>query len=262
MEVSPLDAQMTDRAMAYGDGLFATLRVENGQILWCQQHLERLSQGAQRLGFELVFSAEIRTKLTQLTASNSGCLKLHISRGEGGRGYQASASAQPIVRMSFHSLPDCYPHWHSHGIRLQTSSVRLGRQPLLAGIKHLNRLEQVLIKQERLAPSYDDYLVFDADGFLVETSVGNIFLVNNGRVLTPHHGYAGVAGMARTQSLLALVDMGYSIECRSLTVNDLQQADHVFTTNSLYGVVDVTQVDLLQFQRWPNTVLLRQKILC
>ncbi|QDF67299.1 aminodeoxychorismate lyase [Shewanella sp. SNU WT4] len=262
LEDKPVESILVDRALAYGDGLFATMRVLHGRILWLAQHLARLSDGAERLGFTLTFSDDIRAQLIHLAQQPSGCIKLHVSRGIGGRGYQASAHPNPIIRMSFHPLPEHYDAWQANGIRLSTSRVRLGRQPLLAGIKHLNRLEQVLIKQEQLPAGVDDYLVFDDQEHLIETSIGNIFLMINGKVCCPSHGHAGVAGVARSQVMLALLNMGFALETRPIRRAELQLAEHVFTTNSLFGIVDIIQIDQLNFCRFEATQRLRQQILC
>ena len=248
-----------DRALAYGDGLFATMKVKQGQIQFLEQHLRRLSDGAARLGFAFSAGKVLLSRLDELAKLNpDACIKLLLSRGSGGRGYKAPESPTPLVILSVSALPSHYANWQQTGIRLIKSEVALGRQPLLAGIKHLNRLEQVLIKAQPLPQGIDDVWVCDSDGLVVEGSMGNLLLISGSQVLTPRHSFAGVSGVMREQVIHSLLLMGLNVTISDVTEAELLQADHVLMTNSLMVTVPVTNLGDKALTIWPRLSELQQ----
>lgn len=255
--ISPLD-----RGLAYGDGLFATMRVNKSEIQFIESHFLRLAQGARRLGFDWQPTSTLRELLLQCAKDNpQSCLKLLLSRGVGGRGYtppNSSLSINEIV--SVHPFPDVYQKWQKVGVSLQSSTVLLARQPRLAGIKHCNRLEQVLVKSVALAAGYDDWLVFDSNKDIIESSMANLFFETDAGIITPKLAYAGVAGMMREQVIYQLLEMKFSVSVTEMNVDILSKVKHIFMTNSLLGVVDVTQVDQQAFNMAPYTSLLRERL--
>ncbi|UJF21008.1 aminodeoxychorismate lyase [Shewanella sp. OMA3-2] len=180
-----------DRGLAYGDGLFATMRTypssaAKAGIMLLDLHLSRLEQGCKRLNLNWFASSQLRHHLIYLASTYpNACIKLLLTRGVGGRGYQAPEAAIVTEITSVHEIPAHYQSWQQEGVALATSPVTLARQPLLAGIKHLNRLEQVLIKSHSLPSEFDDWLVYDTQGYLIEASMANIFIVKNNQVFTP-----------------------------------------------------------------------------
>ncbi|MGI2258428.1 aminodeoxychorismate lyase [Shewanella sp. GXUN23E] len=259
------DARVTaidpaDRALAYGDGLFATMNVSAQQICYLESHLRRLSDGAARLGFCWHPSSALRQRLNELASEHpEACIKLLLSRGVGGRGYQAPAMASPMVIISVHPLPPHYVQWQQQGICLGRSPVTLGCQPLLAGMKHLNRLEQVLIKAH-MADDVDDVWVTDAQGHVIEASAGNLFLINDMQVTVPSHAYAGVSGVMREQVIEALLDMGLNVAAADISEAQLLAASHVLVTNSLMGAVPVSRIANRPLAVWPRIKELQQRI--
>ncbi|QSX35741.1 aminodeoxychorismate lyase [Shewanella sedimentimangrovi] len=248
-----------DRGLAYGDGLFATMRVSgSGTILMLEHHLLRLSQGAARIGIKWSPSDKLQAQLQHLAALHPGqCLKLVLTRGCGGRGYQPPAEAKASEIISFSPVPAHYPRWQQQGVALASSEVRLGRQPLLAGIKHLNRLEQVLIRSQALPEWAQDWLVRDSDGLIIETSMANLFFVTEEEVLTPAITRAGVAGVTREQVIKALLALGYRVRCCDLDDSVLAQSRHVFLCNSLLGPVNVLRIDQCSYPPFEHTDSMR-----
>ncbi|QDE31491.1 aminodeoxychorismate lyase [Shewanella polaris] len=247
-----------DRGVAYGDGVFATMRTASAdmlaEVLFLAEHIARVQQSCERLGIEWHASNQLLQQLNQLAQQYpQHCIKLLLTRGVGGRGYQAPLSANVTEVLSVHPIPEHYLDWQQTGISLASSPIFLGRQPLLAGIKHLNRLEQVLIKSQPLSSHHQDWLVFDCDGNVIESSIANIFIVKNDQVFTPAITHAGVSGVMREVMIDSLLGHDIAVMATQLTIGDIQTADHIFITNSLFGIIDVAAIDDFQFSRWTQT---------
>lgn len=255
-QIDPLE-----RGLAYGDGLFATMRFSGGEVLFLRAHLQRLTQGAKRLGFDWCASDPLIAQIKHLAMTHGdGCIKLLLGRGVGGRGYAAPTSGLITEVVSIHAIPSHYSQWQIAGISLMSSDVKLAHQPLLAGIKHLNRLEQVLIKSKQLASGFDDWLVMDQKHNVIESSMANLFLVDGNRVVTPSIALAGVAGVMREQVIYALIERGFDLHITDVSYQQLPQFEHGFITNSLFGLVDINRVDDLTFERSPFTDSIRDSL--
>ncbi|MBN7820623.1 aminodeoxychorismate lyase [Bowmanella yangjiangensis] len=231
---------VTDRATQYGDGVFSTLRIKDGELQFWQAHLDRLKTGLERLGID--FSCWDRLQdccVEQAIGHSEGVLKILISRGSGGRGYLPPSPAQATWILSLHPMPVHYALWRQQGITLQLSPLQLAKQPLLAGIKHLNRLEQVLIRQHAEAQGWQDALVCDTDGMLVESSVANLFWQVGNSWYTPDLHFAGVDGIMRQQLVKALELRGDQVYQVRSAPSCLLQAEQLLLCNSLMGVVPV-----------------------
>ncbi|WP_372872063.1 aminodeoxychorismate lyase [Shewanella sp.] len=258
--ISPMD-----RGLAYGDGLFATMALANaGNIAFLNTHLSRLHQGASRLGFALDIE-DIQSRLLAAAKAHGDNqiprgLKLLISRGPGGRGYLAPEDVRPVAILSVFDIPAHYADWQQHGIALVSSELALARQPKLAGIKHLNRLEQVLIRRQPLPEWADDFLVSDGDGYLVEASMANLIFIKGKQCITPSLAYSGVSGVMRQQVIMALLTLGYSVEMKPLPCMELATFDAVLMTNSLLGAVDVTRIDDHHYKAFSGTNKVRKAL--
>ncbi|SUI72552.1 aminodeoxychorismate lyase [Shewanella morhuae] len=259
--VAQANIDPTDRGIAYGDGLFATMRTGAEGILFFETHQARLTAGAARLGFQWQMSEALQQQLQALaTEYPQHCIKLIVTRGVGGRGYTPPETVKPTEIVSVHTIPSHYIQWQQRGICLKTSSIRLGLQPLLAGIKHLNRLEQVLIKSHPLPQGFDDWLVTDIEDNVIESSMANVFFIKGNCVFTPSLALCGVAGVMREQVMLALLEQNINIECLPVGAERLIEFDSAFITNSILGIVDVLAIDSLTFTRTPITAQLRQTL--
>ncbi|TVP92252.1 MAG: aminodeoxychorismate lyase [Pseudomonadaceae bacterium] len=242
-----------DRGLAYGDGLFETLRVANGFIPLLEQHLARLHRGAARLGIEYD-AAQLAEELARLAVQlGSGILKLILTRGDGQRGYALPQPQQPRRIVQVAALP-AYPASHAEqGIRLYPCATRLGQQPLLAGLKHLNRLEQVLARAEWNDPAFAEGLVCNQQGEPVECTVSNLFLRLEGEWVTPALDQCGVQGVMRDYLCMQLAAAGQSVSVRPVTQAELLASREVFCCNSVFGVWPVIGLGNHQWSIGPYT---------
>ncbi|MFZ5467737.1 MAG: aminodeoxychorismate lyase [Pseudomonadota bacterium] len=235
-----------DRGLHYGDGLFETMAVTEGKVRLLALHLERLARGAARLAIPLPDPDGLAGALAVAAREQGeGVLKLIVTRGGGGRGYLPPESPTPSLILQRHPPVDADGR---DGVAVRLCELRLSRQPALAGIKHLNRLEQVLARAEWRDPAIAEGLLLDAEGFLVEGVASNLFLVRRGRLLTPLLDQCGVAGVMRAHVMRCASRLGLDVQETRLVLDDLRAADELFLTNSLYGIRPV--VRLTEHREW------------
>jgi len=245
---------LTDRGLAYGDGLFETLRVVAGTAPLLGLHLQRLQRGCQALRLPLPhdLADELSSAARRL---GDGVLKLIFTRGSGQRGYAIPQHSEPNRIISAAPLP-VYPEAHAaEGIRLHACTTRLAQQPLLAGIKHLNRLEQVLARSEWDGPEFAEGLVCDQQGRPIECTMSNLFFYADGAWITPDLTQCGVQGVMRDWLIAALQEQGEPAQVRQVSYPELLAADEVMCCNSLFGVWPVVR---LADRQWPVGVRTRQ----
>jgi 4-amino-4-deoxychorismate lyase len=238
---------LADRAIQYGDGCFTTISVVNGNAELWAQHLQRLKNACERLYISFKAWQNLQEDVEELVKNKTDAvLKIIISRGEGGRGYGIKNVGLSNYILTIHDKPDHFKQWQQVGIRLTISPITLAKQPLLAGIKHLNRLEQVLIKQSLEQTDYVDAVVCDTDDMLIETSVGNLFWRQGPVWYTPELIYAGVEGVMRNHVMDNICingTLGTTVQEVRTTIGSLIEADEAFVCNSLMEVVPVTLLD-------------------
>lgn len=229
----------TDRGLGYGDGFFSTMLVEGGYIKLLPLHVERMLQDGSQLGLHL--NASSLTTLLQKIATSAPrpVCKVIITSGVGGRGYQRPADTLCNVHTSFHDYPTHYKHWQSEGISVGVSPVKLAIQPLLAGAKHLNRLEQVLIKSAMSHINQQDVLVCDQSGVLIEASAANVFWLDQYCWKTPKLNNCGVHGVMRRFIMKYFERVGIRVEEVSVEVTALKNAKSAFLCNSLMQIVPI-----------------------
>ncbi len=229
-----------DRATQFGDGCFTTARVVDGEIRFLAAHLQRLRDACQRLMIPFIEWSVLEQEMVARAAGHQmAVLKVLLSRGSGGRGYSGSACTQPTRILSISAFPSHYSRWREEGITLTLSPVRLGRNPLLAGIKHLNRLEQVLIRAHLEQTDADDALVLDSDGWLTECCAANIFWRKGSDVFTPRVDQAGVNGIMRQHCIRLLATSTFSLHEVNAPEPVLAEADEVIICNALMPVIPV-----------------------
>lgn len=231
------------RGLAYGDGLFETMAVRDGRVLLRERHLARLASGLARLGIAALPADALASALDEAAGGHAAaCLKLIVTRGAGPRGYTPPTDAP--AEWLLQRLPWSPPPPDRAPAVLHTSSVRLGLQPLLAGLKHLNRLEQVLARREFPAPAHDEALQLDAEGRVACATAANLFCLRDGRLLTPRVDRCGVAGVMRAE-VLALAAAGALPPATEVDLwpADLHAADEVFLTSALRGAWAVGALD-------------------
>lgn len=242
-----LGAQLSslDRGLAYGDGLFETCKLQKGLLSRWKYHSERLMAGCQRLGIP-VSLAVIEAQLAEvISASNTSeaVVKITVTRGQGGRGYKWPEPVQPSIIIGIYPAAEYPANNAIEGVKIYLCKLRLGQNPMLAGLKHLNRLEQVLARAEWNDDTIAEGLLLDSNGNVVEAVFSNIFLVKNNVLLTPDLSVAGVSGVMRRCILEDLAPaLVISAQVVQLGLDDLQTADEIFLCNSLYGIWPVREI--------------------
>lgn len=243
-EVSALSA--LDRGLVCADGVFETIRVIGGRPVLLEQHWARLSAGCAVLGLpDLAFWRQaVTTYLQDIRAASPGhgVLKIVVTRGPGERGYLPPVAPQPTLVLTWQAQEPAPDPRVRDGVRVADAAFALAEQPLLAGIKHLARLEQVLLRQAlaQQHPDCAEAVVQDRHGRLVEGVFSNLFLVRDGVLMTPALQRCGVRGVLRDALLDACVVQGISALVSDLGPEDLLQADECFFANSVFGIWPVT----------------------
>lgn len=238
-----------DRGLHYGDGVFETLLVERGVPRFWQLHVDRLNIGCETLGLEQTRQNVLLREVQTVSAGLSSCVvKIIISRGESSRGYRPVRNGTVCRIIAAYPSPE---QPDEPGINTRICDLRLAIQPALAGIKHLNRLEQVLASAEWSDPSIQDGILLDREDHVISGISGNIFLVSGDRLLTPRMDRCGVRGVMRSAILHAF---GSRCEQRRITLDMLPEADEVFICNSVRGVVPVLKVGHWEYQIGPQTL--------
>jgi 4-amino-4-deoxychorismate lyase len=250
-----------DRGLAYGDGLFETLAVRDGQPLHWDRHMARLAEGCARLDLPAPDTALWLAEAHRVLAGGRfGALKLLLTRGSGPRGYRAPSRPEPTrIVMGFEtSGPPAA--WSEAGVDVCLCRTRLGRNPTLAGIKHLNRLEQVLGRSE-WQDEFQEGIMLDTEDHVVEGTMSNLFLIRDDTTLvTPLLDQCGVAGVTRARVLDAARALGITCRESRLTVADLFQSRGLFLTNTLIGLWPVRRLDGREIPRHDLVARLRRAL--
>ena len=234
---------VADRGLQYGDGLFETLAVCDGALCLWHAHFDRLARGADRFGIPCPSREMLLCECRQLAGGESaGVLKIILTRGRGGRGYGPPESPQPIRILTLHPWPDYPTGWGECGVDVTFCRTPLGENPVLAGLKHLNRLEQVLARSEWQDREIAEGLMQDGRGRIIGGTMSNLFLVRDGRLLTPRLDTCGIAGTVRNLVLRIADAFGIEVLERDIMRTDLGAADGLFLTNALIGVWPVRRL--------------------
>lgn len=231
--VSQATIDIEDRGLQYGDGLFETLAVSNGRLRFLDWHLERLADGARRLGFPALDVERIRSELVDATSGATAVVKLVLTRGSGPRGYRPPREPSPTrILMAIDGWPLAPA---PEGARVGWCRTRLGRNPALAGIKHTNRLEQVLARAEWDDGRMDEGLMQDGEGHVIGATQANVFARIDGRWATPRVDGCGVAGIMRRAFREWLKGQGSPAEERAIAAPELASSSALVLTNALIG---------------------------
>lgn len=237
---------VADRGFQYGDGLFETIEVENGVPIYLKQHLERLLKGCTVLKIPPPTLETLKQEAIQLAlsaGSKKAVLKLILTRGSGGRGYRQPESIETTRLFSFHPFPEYPESYQQQGIAVKFCQTRLGLNPGLAGIKHLNRLEQVLARSEWNSADIQEGLMLDINGLVIEGTMSNVFIVKNNCLYTPLIQQCGVSGVLRNIIILLARENNIRIVEKVLTKSDIDSANEVFVSNSIIGIWPVKAIE-------------------
>ena len=240
---------VADRGLAYGDGVFETLLLDAGEPVWWDAHLARLRRGCAALGIPCPDPNLLREEAARLAHGGArSVLKLTVTRGVSTRGYAAPAELPATRIVSLAPWPGDAPASVLQGVDVRWCRTTLALQPLLAGLKHLNRLEQVLARREWDDPAIAEGLVCDTEGRVISATAANLFLVREGRLFTPALTRCGVAGTCRD----------WILHHAAVRVQDIERdavlgADELFLSSSLRGILPVARLDGHQYAPGPMT---------
>jgi 4-amino-4-deoxychorismate lyase len=248
-----------DRGLLYGDGVFETIAVKDAQPRFWLRHMARLHAGCERLGIPSPDGNRLlEESLLIIAGLNRGVLKIIVTRGAGGRGYRPAAKVTPTRIIQLHPWPDYPDSCGESGVAVRLCRQRLGCNPATAGIKHLNRLEQVLARREWDDPGIQEGLLLDGDERLVEGTMSNLFIIRDKVLMTPGLTRCGVAGVLRTVVVELAAGLPLQVQIKAPGLPDLWRADEVFLTNSVIGIWPVVAVDGHPFQKGAVTRRLQE----
>lgn len=230
-----------DRGMLYGDGVFRTLKASGGKALHWPLHYQKLQHDCAALGINCPDFVCLSSELASLLREHADAvLKIIVTRGQGMRGYAPAIDAIPTHIWDVSPLPAYPASFSTDGVTLGLCALRLSHQPRLAGIKHLNRLENVLAAAECTA--VNEGLLLDVDGQVIEGVRSNVFLIKQGCLITPELSRCGVAGVQRDRAMHTARQIGMPVEVRNVGLDELHTADEVFLTNSVFGLWPVARL--------------------
>jgi 4-amino-4-deoxychorismate lyase len=241
----------TNRGLNYADGLFETLSVHKGRPRRWQAHMDRLGAGCERLGLPMPPQAVLLREVQTVSAGLvDAVVKIVLTRDGSGRGYMPPQDQSCVRIVSAHIYPENVAELAREGVKARICELRLAIQPALGGIKHLNRLEQVLASAELRDTGATEGILLDREDHVISAIAANIFLVMENRLLTPRLDLCGVRGVIRS---LILAGFGARCEQRRIVVDMLQEADEVFICNSVRGIVPLTAIDEHEYRIGPVT---------
>lgn len=246
--------EAADRGFQYGDGVFTTLPVRQGIPILLSRHLARLEHDCRRLAIPFPFREDLIREAGVLCAARSeDVLKIQISRGIGGRGYLPPEPAVPTRVVGIHPSPDYPPDLARDGVAVRLCRTRLGINSHLAGVKHMNRLEQILARAEWPPGDIREGLMLDAVGHVTEGTMTNLFLVRDGVLSTPRLDRCGVAGVMRALVMEIAAERGRTVMETRLSLDDLHAADELFLTNSVIGLWPIRRFEQRDYRVGPLT---------
>ncbi|WP_159820779.1 aminodeoxychorismate lyase [Colwellia sp. 20A7] len=224
------------RGLAYGDGLFTTAKVINGKVAYLTQHVERLTSGCEKLGITPPSPNELTLQLAAIAKNYPlAVLKVIIAASSGGRGYARSSSNHHDLIIMIHDYPTHYDDLIHTGINLGLSKQQIGINPMLGGLKHLNRLEQVLLRQELSLSDVDDLLVTNINDNVIEATSANVFFCLNDTLYTPDVSQSGVNGIMRQTILRHYPET----IIKAISLEEIAQAQAMLVCNCVMGVMPV-----------------------
>ena len=249
-----------DRAVQYGDGVFETIAAKDRSLAFWKEHYQRLNKGCKILKIkcpsEPFLKKEINKfikKTIHIRYGSRQVLKIIISRGIGGRGYNPPRNSKPTRILGIYNWPS-WPGTNSiKGIRMDVCRTRISAQPFLSQIKHLNRLEQIIARSEWQNKSISESIMLDLNGNVIEGTMSNIFGVKKNIFYTPNIKFAGVEGIMRGVILKLLKRNKEKYVIKEITLKELLKFDEVFVCNSIFGIWPVIKISKKKFSYGEKT---------
>ena len=244
-----------NRGLLYGDGVFRTLRAIQGKALHWPLHYQKLQHDCAALGIVCPDADLLSAELNDLLAQHpDGVVKLIVTRGEGMRGYAPPACAKPTHIWDISPLPDYPSDWAMHGIKVRLCELRLSSQPRLAGIKHLNRLENVLAAAEWNDAEIAEGVLLDTSSNAIEGVRSNLFIINSCELTTPDLTHCGVAGVQRERVMEWAATHNVPCRVEQFGLEELLAADEVFLVNSVIGLWPVRELQDRIWSQYPMSM--------
>jgi 4-amino-4-deoxychorismate lyase len=251
-----------DRGLSFGDGVFRTFTVSNGVPNHWEAQYQKLYDDCQALKLKCPFSQIILEDIVKLFPKDTTLkvAKVIITRGNSMRGYAVPQNISPNRVLIKSSLPNYPNNYFEQGVNLQVFSIRLSSQPLLAGVKHLNRLENVLARMEIVDSEMYDGVLLDENNHVIECSNANIFARFNSQLITPSLTKCGVSGVTRQRIISIAQLLGLSVAQESCTLESFNSADEVFICNSVFGAFNVKAIGQTTFSNYGLAAKLREML--
>ena len=247
-----------DRGLMYGDGIFRTIRVAGGKLLHWHLHYQKLQHDCSALHIVCPSKQVLSSELDQLIRNETDAIaKVIITRGESTRGYAPSSNSGVTRILTIHAAPQYPDSYALSGIPVHICRLRLGQQPLLAGIKHLNRLENVLAAAEWNSADFAEGILLDQAGNLVEGTRSNLFLVKNGDLSTPELTRCGVAGVQRDRVMDWARQSGVVCHVKDLSLEDMLSSDEAFLVNSVIDLWPIREMAAYKRNSFPISLLIQ-----
>lgn len=270
-----------DRGLLYGDGVFRTFVASHGSAQQWPLHYRKLQHDCVALGIACPEEALLTAELDGLLAQHQdGVVKLIVTRGEGTRGYAPQAGAATTHLWDISPLPDYPADWKTNGVKVRVCQLRLGHQKRLAGIKHLNRLENVLAAAELSDAQQSDSRTHDsqsqnsqshssgiAEGLLMDTAGNviegirsNLFLVSKGKLVTPDLSRCGVKGVQRDRVMAWATQHKMPLQVRNVGLDEVLHADELFVVNSVIGLWSIRELEQHRLSGFPTAMQIRKSL--
>jgi 4-amino-4-deoxychorismate lyase len=250
-----------DRGLLYGDGVFRTMRAQRGKVQHWPLHYQKLRYDCRALSVACPDAALLSAELFDLLKEHpDGVVKLIVTRGQGMRGYAPQVGAEPTHIWDISTIPEYPADWAINGVRAQLCQLRLSHQPRLAGIKHLNRLENVLAAAEASDADVAEGLLMDGEGNVIEGTRSNLFLVRHEKLVTPDLSRCGVAGVQRERVMVWAAQHDLPLQVRDVRLDEVLHADELFVVNSIIGMWPIRELEQRCWSEFPITVKIRHAL--
>jgi 4-amino-4-deoxychorismate lyase len=250
-----------DRGLQYGDGLFETIAVEEESLLCWDEHIERLQSGCSRLKIPIPNQDTLTEETRRLTSSiERGIIKIIITRGQGGRGYALPVNVESTRIISLYPWPEYSFGNPDDGINVRVCNYRYAHNSVLAGIKHLNRLEQVLARSEWTDSLIAEGVVLDHEENVIEGTMSNIFYIKNEILYTPELSACGVEGIVRQKIITLAAELHLEICIHKISLESLMNADEAFMCNSIVGVWPIKMINEKSLMVGDKTIQIKKAL--
>ena len=235
-----------DRGFLYGDGLFETMRSYNGKVFKLDEHLSRLVSSANIVKIKIPLSKimlkEAIYKNLKAKRLKDAYIRLTVTRGEGAFSLKPSAPAKPKIIIIVKKYEPNPERFYSRGISAKISDIRQNEHSPLSGIKSLNFLNYVLARMRAQDEGFNEAILMNTKGHIAEAATSNIFLVKNGKLITPSLDSGILPGITRRAVIGIAKELGIGVSERPVFPKDLIHSNEVFLTNSMSEILPVVKI--------------------